>query len=1111
MTECVYNYVVTAQRPTAVTHSVVGHITGHWNIDLIIGYVFPILPLIPSFSKSTSIELYTLRKGGLQPVVDTPVNGRIAAVQLFRPASSQCDYVLLLTERYDICTLRFDSSSSEWRTISTGCLQQNVGQEARNGPFAIIDPQSRICGFHLYSSVFRLMNIEDGKLTNAFSVRMEELNILHTCFLPSEHFDTHKPVLALLYEDTRYARHLKTYLVDMDQQELEEGPWMQYSMLNVAEVMIPILPFGGLILLGESMISYLSNVKSPMHISVHETSFESYGMIDSNRYLLSDHLGRLYILLLITSNNLVTEINCRRIGEASPASTISYLDSGTFFIGSSSGDSQLIKLVSDSSMQSSPVKVLNTFTNLGPIIDFCVVDLERQGQCQVVTCSGAFMQGSLRIIRNGIGITDQATIELHGVKGLWSLKRSLEDPLDVYLMISFVNETRGLAFLSNNAEELTDAQINGFEHEKQTLHCANLIHNAILQVTVGEIRAIFNQGLNGVHKWTPSEDKSIIMATSSPSQVLLACDSGELVYFIISPNQLTEEWVFHVQEEISCLDITPVDGDRFNAKFAVVGTWEMNLLLVDLRSRSILKKMMISAETIPRSVLFSTFEDHDYLLVAMGDGRLITYDMDTSTGEISDEKWVSIGTKPVTLNRFWTKGTSHVFASSDRPTIIYGDQKKLMFSNLNESNVNLLTSFNTTNVPDCLALAKEGSLTIGNIDDIQKLHIRSIHLKEMPRRICHQSETKSFGVLTESFMSDGRPQSYFRVFDDETFEVKKSFSFDLTETGTSITSLALPDSFQDPKKKEMFYLVGTAFNVPTDYDPQKGRILVFHFSNFQGHSTLNLVASKEFKGAVFSIKPILDRILATVSSKVHVLEWRVKDDASKEIHVSCTQHCHILAVYSDVRSNFVIIGDLMRSISLLVFDPEKNELEIRSRDTNSNWMTAVKALDDDVYLGADNSYNLLTVKKATSAVRAEEGRLETVGQFHLGEFVNVLREGSLVAKSGQEAFIRPPVIFGTVNGQLGLILSLMKENFEFLQQLQGAMQEIIQPLGQFSHLKFRSFSNERRTGEMQNFIDGDLIETYLDLKRNVMEQVAQMMDKPRDEIYKLVEDLSKLH
>jgi DNA damage-binding protein 1 len=36
-------------------------------------------------------------------------------------------------------------------------------------------------------------------------------------------------------------------------------------------------------------------------------------------------------------------------------------------------------------------------------------------QGQVVTCSGAFKDGSLRVIRNGIGINEQATIELPGI------------------------------------------------------------------------------------------------------------------------------------------------------------------------------------------------------------------------------------------------------------------------------------------------------------------------------------------------------------------------------------------------------------------------------------------------------------------------------------------------------------------------------------------------------------------------------------------------------------------------------------------------------------------------------------------------------------------------
>lgn len=43
-----------------------------------------------------------------------------------------------------------------------------------------------------------------------------------------------------------------------------------------------------------------------------------------------------------------------------------------------------LKLNVDSNDQGSYVGVMETFTNLGPIVDMCVVDLERQGQGQVI-------------------------------------------------------------------------------------------------------------------------------------------------------------------------------------------------------------------------------------------------------------------------------------------------------------------------------------------------------------------------------------------------------------------------------------------------------------------------------------------------------------------------------------------------------------------------------------------------------------------------------------------------------------------------------------------------------------------------------------------------------
>lgn len=53
------------------------------------------------------------------------------------------------------------------------------------------------------------------------------------------------------------------------------------------------------------------------------------------------------------------------------------------FIGSKLGDSQLIKLTHQPNENNSYITTLETYTNLGPILDMLIVDIEKQGQGQV--------------------------------------------------------------------------------------------------------------------------------------------------------------------------------------------------------------------------------------------------------------------------------------------------------------------------------------------------------------------------------------------------------------------------------------------------------------------------------------------------------------------------------------------------------------------------------------------------------------------------------------------------------------------------------------------------------------------------------------------------------
>jgi DNA damage-binding protein 1 len=70
---------------------------------------------------------------------------------------------------------------------------------------------------------------------------------------------------------------------------------------------------------------------------------------------------------------------------------------------------------------------------------------------------------------------------------------------------------------------------------------------------------------------------------------------------------------------------------------------------------------------------------------------------------------------------------------------------------------------------------------------------------------------------------------------------------------------------------------------------------------------------------------------------------------------------------------------------------------------------------------------------------------------------------------------------------------------------------VIKGVGGLSHEHWRSFNNEKKTVDARNFLDGDLIESFLDLNRSKMDEISKTMAASVEELCNRVEELTRLH
>eukprot|EP01130_Rhizamoeba_saxonica_P005114 TRINITY_DN2053_c0_g1_i2.p1 TRINITY_DN2053_c0_g1~~TRINITY_DN2053_c0_g1_i2.p1 ORF type:complete len:637 (-),score=155.68 TRINITY_DN2053_c0_g1_i2:20-1930(-) len=623
-------------------------------------------------------------------------------------------------------------------------------------------------------------------------------------------------------------------------------------------------------------------------------------------------------------------------------------------------------------------------------------------------------------------------------------------------------------------------------HQGVIYKCVVSLYLLIKKITSKSVILTSDEGK--LSDWIPPEGSNISICAANMNQVLLAC-GNTLIYIGIEDMKLVEKKSLTLEYEISTLDITPIgDGNPTSSQVCTVGLWTENSVgIYTVPDFVEISKTILSEEIIPRSVLLVTMGSNTYLLVAMGDGNLFTFNYNIENGDLSHKKKIALASQSIVLKKFISgENKTNVFASSDRPAVVYCIDDKLVYSNVNLKGITSMCDFNTPSLGDSIVVTTEDSLTIGAIDEIQKLNISTIPLGEMPTKIHHDTESGMLVVSTQS-----ETIGKIILVDTQSFDVLFNFDLEEEEEGLSITSMELDD--------QNYIVVGTGFINENEMEPERGRLLIFQFYQ----NSLVLKNETLINGSVNSIAEIRGYIICAVGSLIQLYSFTPNEIEllPSKFSINCQWITSL-----ETRGNFVLVTDI-NSMHMLIFDEDVQSLECGANDITNNWNTSSAFLDSDNLIIGENSNNIVTMKRGED-LDMGNGTLEKTGHYHLGDLVNQIKPGSLVMKKLDGQGNLNPMLYTTTNGSIGVVATIDEELFELLLNVEKSMIKDVVSVGGFNHEEWRSFKNHRTTEPKEGFIDGDLIESLLELPKETIKRISDEVSVPVDDLQNLIEELS---
>ena len=233
---------------------------------------------------------------------------------------------------------------------------------------------------------------------------------------------------------------------------------------------------------------------------------------------------------------------------------------------------------------------------------------------------------------------------------------------------------------------------------------------------------------------------------------------------------------------------------------------------------------------------------------------------------------------------------------------------------------------------------------------------------------------------------------------------------------------------------------------------------------------------------------------------------------------------------------YIIISDLYRSIVLYSYDANNDKLNEICRDYNLTWVYSISQYKNNSLFISDIDGNIISLEKNIHPKSDQENfKFERRAYFNLSERINSMVMTSvknqklfLLSCDNNKYDIIPEeniddnipeevkvTYYGTMEGSIGIIISLKKDVFDFLKGLECAIVKRMKNFGSFDYDKWRSFKDGFNIKKSTGFVEGNIVEDFLNyddaLKNEIIRQVNFPWDKSLSDVVNIIETLAKCH